>query len=122
MYMPTRKNGDFQTYQKIKHMETCRNNQELFQYALNLPDMNIQNLPLMRYVIQRNVILGKKMFFALLCHDCNAARNYVFTEPVDRCKCKKRAIAQKRRKKIVKPKCDVIDSFDFIQDILFKLG
>ena len=59
MYMPTRKNGDFQTYQKIKHMETCRNNQELFQYALNLPDMNIQNLPLMRYVIQRNVILGK---------------------------------------------------------------
>jgi hypothetical protein len=29
-------------------METCRHNQELFQFALNLPDMNIQNLPLMR--------------------------------------------------------------------------
>ena len=81
--MPTRKNGDFQTYQKIKHMETCRNNQELFQYALNLPDMNIQNLPLMRYVIQRNVILGKDV----LCHDYNAARNYVFTEPVVRFIC-----------------------------------
>ena len=69
MYMPTRKNGDFQTYQKIKHMETCRNNQELFQYALNLPDMNIQNLPLMRYVIQRNVILGKRCslpFYAMI--------------------------------------------------------
>jgi hypothetical protein len=47
-YLPTRVNGDYQTYQKTKHMDTCLNNQELFQYALNLPDMNIQNFPLMR--------------------------------------------------------------------------
>ena len=78
MYMPTRKNGDFQTYQKIKHMETCRNNQELFQYALNLPDMNIQNLPLMRYVIQRDVILGKGCSYAVIVIG-NATRNSIFT-------------------------------------------
>ena len=78
MYMPTRKNGDFQTYQKIKHMETCRNNQELFQYALNLPDMNIQNLPLMRYVIQRDVILGKGCSYVVIVIG-NATRNSIFT-------------------------------------------
>merc|ERR1712018_311994 len=46
--MPTRAKDEYQTYQKIKHMDTCRHNQELFQFALNLPDMNVQNLPLMR--------------------------------------------------------------------------
>ena len=56
-YMPTRAKDEYQTYQKIKHMDTCRHNQELFQFALNLPDMNVQNLPLMRYTYGTEFIL-----------------------------------------------------------------
>ena len=33
---------------KVKDMSTCSNNQVLYQYALNLPDMNIQHLPLLK--------------------------------------------------------------------------
>merc|ERR1711881_223071 len=35
-------------YKKVKHMETCQGNQKLYQFALNLPDMNIQNLPMIK--------------------------------------------------------------------------
>ena len=43
-------NPNYVKYQKIKHMETCQDNQKLYQFALNLPDMNIQNLPMIKYV------------------------------------------------------------------------
>ena len=34
------------TYQKIKDMKSCQGNQKLLQYALNVPDVNIQQFPL----------------------------------------------------------------------------
>ena len=35
------------TFKKVKDMYSCTGNQALYQYALNLPDMNIQHLPLL---------------------------------------------------------------------------
>ena len=37
-----------QKFHKVKNMYSCDDNQALYQYALNLPDMNIQHLPLIR--------------------------------------------------------------------------
>ena len=37
-----------QKYHKIKDMYSCSGNQALYQYALNLPDINLQHLPLIR--------------------------------------------------------------------------
>ena len=31
---------------KVKDMSTCSGNQALYQYALNLPDINLQHLPI----------------------------------------------------------------------------
>ena len=36
-------------YRKTKFMETCTNNQKLYQFALNLPELNVQKMPLIRY-------------------------------------------------------------------------
>ena len=33
-------------FHKVKDMYSCKGNQALYQYALNLPDINIQHLPL----------------------------------------------------------------------------
>ena len=33
---------------KVKDMSTCLKNQKLNQYALNIPDLNIQHLPMVR--------------------------------------------------------------------------
>ena len=33
-------------FRKVKDMYSCSGNQALYQYALNLPDINIQHLPL----------------------------------------------------------------------------
>ena len=38
--------GGTQSLTKIKDMRTCQNNQRLYQYALNIPDINIQNIPM----------------------------------------------------------------------------
>ena len=35
------------TFKKVKDMYSCTGNQALYQYALNLPDINIQHLPLL---------------------------------------------------------------------------
>ena len=35
-------------FHKIKDMYSCTGNQALYQYALNLPDINIQHLPLIQ--------------------------------------------------------------------------
>ena len=35
------------SFKKIKNMHSCTGNQALYQYALNLPDINIQHLPLL---------------------------------------------------------------------------
>ena len=35
-------------YRKVKDMRSCTGNQALYQYALNLPDINIQHLPLLQ--------------------------------------------------------------------------
>ena len=35
------------TFRKVKDMYSCTGNQALYQYALNLPDFNIQHLPLL---------------------------------------------------------------------------
>ena len=37
-----------QKFHKIKDMYSCTGNQALYQYALNLPDINIQHLPLIQ--------------------------------------------------------------------------
>ena len=39
------------TLKKVKDMYSCTGNQALYQYALNLPDFNIQHLPLLSYVL-----------------------------------------------------------------------
>ena len=31
-------------------MDTCENNQKLYQWALNIPDINIQQLPMIKYM------------------------------------------------------------------------
>ena len=31
-------------------MDTCENNQKLYQWALNIPDINIQQLPMIKYI------------------------------------------------------------------------
>ena len=40
----------YKTYKKTKFMDTCENNQKLYQWALNIPDINIQQLPMIKYV------------------------------------------------------------------------
>ena len=35
-------------FHKVKDMYSCKGNQALYQYALNLPDMNIQHLPVIK--------------------------------------------------------------------------
>ncbi len=46
-YIPTGQNLVGQmTFQKVKDMKSCKLNQKLFQFALNLPDLNIQQLSL----------------------------------------------------------------------------
>ena len=35
------------TFQKTKDMRRCSGNQKLLQYALNVPDVNIQRFPLL---------------------------------------------------------------------------
>ncbi len=35
------------TFQKVKDMKRCTGNQKLLQYALNVPDVNIQRFPLL---------------------------------------------------------------------------
>ncbi len=35
------------TYRKVKDMSACEGNQKLLQYALNVPDVNIQRFPLL---------------------------------------------------------------------------
>ena len=40
----------YKTYKKTKFMDTCENNQKLYQWALNIPDINIQQLPMIQYV------------------------------------------------------------------------
>ena len=52
-YIPTTRfstTGGTQSLMKIKDMRTCQNNQRLYQYALNIPDINIQNIPMIEYV------------------------------------------------------------------------
>ena len=34
--------------EKVKDMTSCLKNQKLNQYALNIPDLNIQHLPMLR--------------------------------------------------------------------------
>jgi hypothetical protein len=44
-YIPTGVNlSGMSTFQKSKDMKSCRNNQKLFQFALNLPDLNVQHM------------------------------------------------------------------------------
>ena len=35
-------------FRKVKDMSTCTGNQALYQYALNLPDINLQHLPIIQ--------------------------------------------------------------------------
>ena len=36
-------------FRKIKNMDDCTANQKLEQFALNLPDLNLQHVPLVKY-------------------------------------------------------------------------
>ena len=40
--------GDASTFSKTKSMESCGHNQRLEQFALNVPDVNIQRFPLIK--------------------------------------------------------------------------
>ena len=40
--------SDVTYYRKTKFMETCQDNQKLYQLALNLPELNVQKMPLIK--------------------------------------------------------------------------
>ena len=41
--------GDVSTFTKTKDMASCSGNQRLEQFALNVPDVNIQKFPLIQW-------------------------------------------------------------------------
>lgn len=50
--------GGTQSMTKIKDMKSCHNNQRLYQYALNIPDINIQHIPLIESEHKCDLVLN----------------------------------------------------------------